>query len=418
MAKLAHERDVLGQYVVDFEERVDMARLRRERLQRLQAEMAKADLGGMVLFDPLDIRYATGRRYPGSYFMRVLFFYVVVPREGAPYVPEEHFDGTPIEGQGSFGEAEFRRQKGSLWDYFPCGRNVEEAARLWGQRIKSHMHELGIAGERLGIDRLDFHGIESLKAQEITLADGRVPFAKARAIKTVDEISLIRQACAVGDVAIARTREAIKPGVTEDKLFSILAATNLEFGGEHMDGRLLTAGGNTNPWTGFAGDRIVRPGDLVAYDLDMAGPMGYFADFSRTYLCGDGKPNEEQLEAYKLAYNFIYGSLDLFKPGMGFQEISQKCPTYPQEYKDQRYPMIAHGDGMSDEWPCIYWPDQSWSGFGTDPEVLEENMVLSIEGLASKSGARESVKLEEQILITADGPEILSQAPFDDRFFD
>jgi Xaa-Pro aminopeptidase len=101
---------------------------------------------------------------------------------------------------------------------------------------------------------------------------------------------------------------------------------------------------------------------------------------------------------------------------MDFREIAEKCPAYPQEYKDQRYPMIAHGDGMSDEWPTIYWPDQSWSGFGNDPDVLEENMVISIEGLASKTGARESVKLEEEVLITANGPEILSKAAFDERF--
>ena len=396
---------------------VNISRLKKERLERLQAEMAKADLGGILLFDPLNIRYATGRRYSGAALMRMFVSYVLVPREGAPFIPEERYGDAPLEGQGGFAESDSRREKGSLWEFFPCGRNVPEAARLWSQRIRYQLNELGIAGERLGVDKLDFHAMESLRVREISVADGRVPMEKARVIKTVDEISLIRQACAIADVAIARTRDAIKPGVTENKLFSILAATNLEFGGEHMDARLLAAGGNTNPWTvKIASDRIVRHGDLVAYDTDMAGPMGYFADISRTYLCGDGRPNKEQLEAYKLAYNFIYESMDLFRPGMNFQEIAEKCPPYPQEYMDQRYPLIAHGDGMSDEWPAIYWPDQSWSGFGNDPDVLEENMVISIEGLASKTGVRESVKLEEQVLITANGPEILSKAPFDERF--
>ena len=71
---------------------------------------------------------------------------------------------------------------------------------------------------------------------------------------------------------------------------------------------------------------------------------------------------------------------------------------------------------MCNEWPTIYWHDQSWSGFGNDPDVLQENMVMSIEGLGSKVGARESVKLEEEVLITANGPELLSKAPFDERF--
>ena len=421
MVKLGHERDLLGQNIVDFDERVDMARLKKERLARLQAQIAKANLGGLLLFDPVNIRYATGHRNAGVFSMRFMLDYAIVPQEGEPHVSSENLDESPVDYNGGYPEAGWRRKKGAFWDFFPCGRNVEEAARLWGEDVKEIMNNLGISGERLGFDKLDFFSMESLRAQEIPLADGRIPLERARAIKTVDEISLIRQACAVADIAITRTRDAIKPGVTEDELFSVLTATNIAFGGEHMDARLLTAGGNTNPWLGSASDRIVRPGDLVAYDTDMAGPMGYFADFSRTYLCpiGDNsvyKPNAEQLEAYKLGYNFIYESMPLFKPGMEFQELAEKCPEYPEEYKNQRYPMISHGAGMSDEWPTIYWPDASWSGFGNDPDVLEEGMVMCIEGLASKEGARESVKLEEEVLITKDGPELLSKAPYDERF--
>ena len=417
MVKVGHEMDLLGQDAVDFEERVNIPRLKKERLERLQQQMAKADLGGLLLFDPLNIRYATGRRDPGGFAMRIFVSYVLVPREGAPYVPQLNYDDTPLDGQSGMVEADWRRRKGSFWDFFPCGRNVEEAARLWGQGVRDQMNQLGIGGERLGVDKLDMFALESLRAQEINLVDGRIPMEKARVIKTVDEISLIRQAVAIADVAVCRTRDAIKPGVTENKLFSILTATNTEFGGEHMDARLLAAGGNTNPWLfRTASDRMVRPGDLVAYDTDMAGPMGYFADISRTYLCGDGKPNKEQLESYKLAYNMIYDNMHLYQPGANFQEISEKYPPLPPDYFNQRYPVIAHGDGMSDEWPAIYWQDASWSGFGNDPDVLEENMVISIEGLASKTGGRESVKLEEEVLITANGPEILSKAPFDERF--
>ncbi len=417
MAKSGHELDLLGQANVDFEERVNIPRLKRERLQRLQAEMAKAGLGGMLFFDPILIRYATGVRYPGIYAMRGMFHYVIVPQEGAPYIPEDHYDETPLEDQGGFAESDRRRKRGSIWEFLPCGRNVPEAARMWGETVREQLTELGIHGERLGIDRLDYYGGEALRVQGITVADGRVPAMKARSIKTVDEIMLIRQACAIADVAITRTRDAIEPGVTENQLFAILTATNLEFGGENMDSRMLASGDNTKPWStkSASSDRMVRPGDLVAYDTDMMGPMGYFADISRTYLCGDGRPNQEQMEAHRLAYDFIYESMELFRPGMSFQEIAEQCPPYPPEYRDQRYEVIAHGAGMCQEWPAIYWPDQSWGGFGNDPEVLEEGMVLSIEGLAAKTGGRESVKLEEQVLITANGPELLSLAPFDER---
>ena len=406
MASSEKKRYLLGQQTVDFESRVDVPRLKKERLARLQKQMAEANLGGMLLFDPVNMRYATGHRASGVAAMRMFMGYSVVPAEGEPVVVSATTD-----------DGSYAVDKGTMWDFFPCGRNVEEAARKWGADVKGLMTQMGFSGQRLGVDKLDFYSMESLRVQEIEVADARVPLEKARAIKTEDEVFLIRQACAIADIAICAVRDAIKPGVTEDELFAIMTYENLKRGGEHMDVRLLATGENTNPWTHLATDRMVMPGELVAYDTDMAGPMGYFADFSRTYLCGTGKPNAEQQEAYKIAYNFIYESLEHFKPGMYFQDIAEKCPELPEEYKYQRYPMIAHGDGMSDEWPCVYWTDQSWSGYGNDPDVLEENMVLSIEGLASKQGAYESVKLEEEVLITKDGPEILSHAPFDERFF-
>ena len=125
---------------------------------------------------------------------------------------------------------------------------------------------------------------------------------------------------------------------------------------------------------------------MVAYDTDMAGPMGYYADISRTYLCGDGRPTQEQLESYKFAYNFIYESMPLFRPGMNFREIAEKCPAYPEEFKDNRYGCIAHGDGMCNEWPSIFWYDHSWSGYESDSDVLEENMVLSVEDWPARPG--------------------------------
>ena len=398
--------DLMGKNAVDFEERINMPRLRKERLERLREQMSLADLGGMILFDPLNIRYATGVRSSGVAGIRMFFQYAVVPLTGEPrVVTAENPDGS------------FALEKGTVWDFFPCGQYVEEASKLWGQRIKSMLGEMGIADARIGVDKLDYFSMDALQTQAITIADARIPLEKARSIKTEDEVSLIRQSCAIADIAICAVRDAIEPGITEDELFAIMTYENISRGGEHMDVRLLATGTNSNPWTHLATDRMVRPGELVAFDTDMCGPFGYFADFSRTYLCGDGSPNDEQQEAYKIAYDFIYESLDLFQPGAAFQEISEKCPELPDAYKLQRYPMIAHGDGMSDEWPCVYCPDQSWSGFGNDDEVLQQNMILSLEGLASKEGGRESVKLEEQILITEGGPEVLSLAPFDERFF-
>jgi Xaa-Pro aminopeptidase len=404
------QRGLVGREIVDYEPRADIARLKRERLARLQGEIGKADLGAILLYDPVNIRYATGTRDSSTvYGLRFYYRYALVPREGRVILfgslPDTLAGDPLIDVRGAV-----------TWDFFPCGRHVEEAARRWAAHLKAALEEGGLARERLGIDRLDFAGFEALRTREIRLADARVPVEKARAIKTQDELTLIRQACAVADVGICAVRDAIRPGVTENELWAIFTATNIRLGGEHTDGRLLCAGGHTNPWYQGASDRLVRDGELVAFDTDMAGPLGYFADVSRTYLCGDRRPTAEQRECYAFAYRFLQESLPLFRPGMSFAEIAEQAPPFPEQFRANRYVVLAHGAGMSDEWPAIYFPDVSWSGFGNDPEVLQENMVICVEALVGTENGRENVKLEEQLIVTARGPEVISLAPYDWRF--
>jgi Xaa-Pro aminopeptidase len=408
MPDSGRERDLVGQQTVDYEPRVDVARLKRERLARLQAEIGRAGLGGVLLYDPVNIRYATGLRDSSAgYGMRHYYRYALVPREGRVLL---------FGGLEDPGDPALEVRPGRSWDFFVCGRNVEEAARRWAAELGSSLDELGIARERIGYDRLDFTGSEALRARQVRLADGRVPIERARAVKTRDELALIRQACAVADVGICAVRDAIRPGVTENELWSIFTATNIRLGGEHTDGRLLAAGGRTNPWYQAASDRMVRDGELVAFDTDMAGPLGYFADVSRTYLCGDRPPTAAQREQYEVAYRFIQDAVPLFQPGAGFREIAEKAPAFPARYRASRYVVLAHGAGMSDEWPAIYFPDTSWSGFGNDPDVLAAGMVMCVEALVAEEGGRESVKLEEQVVVTERGPEVVSLAPYDWRF--
>jgi Xaa-Pro aminopeptidase len=409
-ARHVHQRHLVGQQLVDYEPRVDVARLKRERLARLQAEIGKAGLGAVLLYDPINIRYATGMRDSSTGFgFRYYYRYAIVPGQGRPIL----FGGL---GDTAAGEATVDVREGRTWDFFPCGRNVDQAARRWAEELGATLAELGLAREPVGIDRLDFVGFEALRARPLRLADARVPVERARAIKTPDELTLIRQACAVADVGICAVRDAIRPGVTENELWAIFTATNIRLGGEHTDGRLLAAGDHTNPWYQAASDRMVRDGELVAFDTDMAGPLGYFADVSRTYLCGDRTPTPEQRELYEVGYRFLQESIPLFRAGASFREIGEKAPVYPEKYRANRYVVLAHGAGMSDEWPAIYFPDVSWSGFGNDPDVLQANMVICVEALVGEAGGRQSVKLEEQLIVTERGPEVISLAPHDWRF--
>ena len=406
-----HENDLLGTHVVDFEERVDIERLRRERIQRLQAEMAKQGLGAVLLFDPTNVRYATGTRLMENFGLRFKGRHVLVPVEGKPVL----FNGNELEDV-VLGNNIDRRDAISI-EFWTTGSYTRDNIKKWAGELKSSLKEMGVAGEKVGTDRLDVLTMHALEDNDIQLDDALEPLSMARAIKTVDEIALIKQACAIADVALWEVQQAIVPGVTEDDMFAVMMYINLKYGGERIDDKQMTAGGNTNPWLKRnASDRIIRHGDLVGMDTDMMGPMGYFADISRTYLCGDGRPNEEQLDAYHRAYDFIQESLPLFKPGISFHELAEKAPEVPDEYLANRYPLIAHGDGMSDEWPGIYFLKDDRPEGGTNYEgVLQENMVMSMEASFGRKGGREQVKLEEQLIVTADGPLLISQAPYDER---
>ena len=410
-AKKLHEKDVVGTQVVDFEERVDVRRLRLDRIGRIQAELARANLGGLILFDPINVRYATGTRNFETFLLHLKGRHALIPREGKPILFMPSVTEAPVLGDDVVGRPAFNMDSWRTGSYTP------EATRRWAVEMRALLEEMGIVGEAIGIDKTDVLTIHCLEEQGVTLEDGLMPMNLARAIKTEDELALIRQACAIGDVALAKVQEAIKPGVTENELYATLAYTNLTFGGERTDSKLLCVGGNTNPWLKReASDRLALPGNLVTIDTDMAGPLGYFADISRTYLCGDGGPNEEQDDAYKRAYEFLQQCISLYRAGAGFQEIAEKTPEVPEEYKANRYTILAHGDGMSDEWPAIFFPDRSDTGFGNYPGELEENMIISVESSWGREKGLEQVKLEEQIIITGNAPEVISQAPFDWRF--
>lgn len=410
-AKQMHEKDVVGTQVVDFEERVNVRRLRLERIGRIQAELARAELGGLILFDPINVRYATGTRNFETFFLHLKGRHALIPREGKPILFMPSITEMPVLRDDVIGRPAFNMASWRTADF------MTEATDRWAAEMQDLLSELNIAADPIGMDRADVATIRALEAHGVKLEDGQIPMDLARAIKTQDELVLIKQACAIGDVALAKVQEAIEPGVTENELYATLAYTNLTYGGERTDSKLLCAGGNTNPWLKReASDRLVLPGNLVTIDTDMAGPLGYFADISRTYLCGDGKPSEEQDDAYKHAYEFLQRCLPLYRAGASFREIAEKSPEVPDEYKANRYTILAHGDGMSDEYPAIFFPDRSDTGLGNYPGHLEENMVISVESSWGREDGWEQVKLEEQVIITDNGPEVISQAPFDWRF--
>jgi Xaa-Pro aminopeptidase len=138
------------------------------------------------------------------------------------------------------------------------------------------------------------------------------------------------------------------------------------------------------------------------------GPTGYLADISRTLVCPGAPSTGEQRTLYGIAQEQVLRNIELLEPGMSFQEFGAKCWPVPEQYVPNRYMMMVHGAGLVDEAPTMAYA-ADYADWGYDG-VIEENMVLCVESYIGAVGGHEGVKLEQQVLITADGAVPLSSS--------
>ncbi len=406
LTQAARTTPVVG--MTDTLEMIDLARMRTYRLNRLRAEMKRQDVGGCVLTSVYSIRYATGMRDAGIMQSHIPLSYLFVPAEG----PTVYFDGETGKkiAQGLETIDELGDEAIQI-SYMFAGHRMDEMIERWVNQITALMQRHGGGSTRLGVES-PVPQVAALFADKgLDLVHAHNVIEPARAIKSIEEILCMNYAIAVAEDGMWRMREALRPGITEIELWSHLWKANVEAGGDWIEGRLLAAGDRTNPWLQEASGRIIRPGELVGFDTDMVGPFGYSADVSRTLFCGSGRPSDYQRELYNRAYDEIQHNLDLMRPGMSFREVTEKGFKQPEQFRDQHYSVMAHGIGMSDEWPCIYYPqDEALIYDG----VLKPGMAMCVESYVGEVGGAEGVKLEEQVLITENGYELLSKFPFEE----
>ena len=211
--------------------------------------------------------------------------------------------------------------------------------------------------------------------------------------------------------AVARLREAMRPGVSENELWSVLHQGVIALGGDYIETRLLSSGPRTNPWFQETGGRRLGENELVALDTDVVGCHGYYCDFSRTFHSGPSEPTRQQRELYKVAHEQVHHNIELLRPGVSFQDYSEQAWTIPERFAANRYYLSAHGCGMTGEYPYLYhsldFADSGYDG------VIEAGMTLCVESYIGEQGGHEGVKLEQQLLVTDDGPELLSTFPFE-----
>jgi Xaa-Pro dipeptidase len=280
--------------------------------------------------------------------------------------------------------------------------------------------EHGLADGVIGLDGCSselvlseaFHGkgIKNVKGAQSVMFE-------ARKIKNEDEIACMRLACASAEAAFDDMKQAIRPGIRECDLVGIGMKKLYELGADEVMEFVCSSGPRTNPLHIDYTDRQIRPGDLICIDINGNSYMGYKSCYYRTFSCG--KPTELQKEVYEKTRVMMYAGMKNIKPGNTTADI---CAAWPQSPKHWGYDnwldvsgyALGHGLGLGlHEAPSIFKPATAKS----KPEVLEEGMVIAVEtweGGEDPRYGKFGVRLEEDIVVTKDGYELLTLYPVDE----
>ena len=385
----------------------DLPKMYSYTLGRITEQLKARGLGGILLFDPINIRYATGSQNMQVWTSRNLARAAFVSAQGYVVL----WDFVRCEHLTAHLSNVNERRSGAAALYFSYGDKDNQQAETFAAEITDLMKTHG-CDNRIAIDTTDIATTHALQKARVKILPGQGLMEHARLIKGAEEIKAMRCAVAACELAVGEMETAMKPGLAEVELWSVLHSGNIARGGEWIETRLAASGPRTNPWMQEAGTRCLQKGDLFAFDTDMIGLYGYCCDMSRTWLVGD-KATPEQKDAYRVAHDHVTQNMELMRPGTSWRELSFNGHELPDEYRAQRYCVKMHGTGMCDEFPSIYYPEDYIEG--AFDYHLEPGMVFSVEVYAGKVGGRDGVKLENQVLITQNGYENLTAYPYEDK---
>jgi len=390
----------------------DLQEMRRYRWARLTQHIVDRDYAGLLMFDPLNIRYATDSTNMQLWNAHNPFRAVLLCADG--HMVMWDYKNAPF--LSSFNPLVREVRSGADLFYFDRGDKVDVAADVFANDVRAILSEHAPGNRRLAVDKPMIHGLRALEAQGFTVMEGEEVTEKARSVKGPDEIRAMRCASHACEASVAAMEAFARANVplgqtSEDDIWAVLHAENIRRGGEWIETRLLASGPRTNPWFQECGPRIAQNNEIISFDTDLIGSYGICVDISRSWWIGDARPRPDMIHAMRHAVEHIQTNMEMLKPGVMIPELSANTHVLEDRYQAQKYGCLMHGVGLCDEWPLVAYPDNAVPGAFDYP--LEAGMVLCVEALVGEVGGDFSIKLEDQVLITEDGYENLTRYPFD-----
>ena len=390
----------------------DLQAMRQFRHQRLVDGVNSRSYGALIVFDPLNIRYASDSTNMQLWNTHNPFRALIVCADG--YMVMWDYKNSPFLSE--FNPLVCEQRSGADFFYFDRGDMAHLAAEKFSHEVKDLIIEHGEGNMRLAVDKIMLVGLRALEKQGFEIMDGEELTEKARVIKGPDEIKAMRCASHACETAVWEMETQARNGVpsgnmSENDIWAVLHSENIKRGGEWIETRLLASGPRTNPWFQECGPRLVQNNEIVSFDTDLISSYGICVDISRSWWIGDKAPRPDMISAMQHAHEHILQNMRMLAPGVSMRSLSENCHRLNENYQKQKYGCLMHGVGLCDEWPLIAYPDQLVDG--AFEYQLEPGMVLCVEALVSPVGGDFSIKLEDQVLITENGFENLTKYEFD-----
>ena len=411
----AERSDLSGIVLLDRapeSEGIDLKAVRAYRLGRVRAEMAKRDIAAVILSDPINIRYATGTRNMQVFSMRnAPSRYLLLTAEKSILF---EFTGCLHLADGFETVDEVRPARTA--SFVAAGPAIAEREKVWAAEMADLITSLVGKNVSVGMERMNAGAAIALQNLGFRIVDAQEPVEMARAIKSDEEMKCVRASLRATEIGVGKLRDAIQPGMTENELWSVLHQSIIAQNGDYCETRLLNSGERTNPWFQETSNNTIGKNELIALDTDVVGCHGYYSDFSRTFHSGPDAPSQQQRTLYKVAMEQVHHNMDIIKAGMSFRDYAVQAWDIPEKYYANRYYLSAHGCGMTGEYPYLYhsgdFPDAGYDG------VIETGMTICVESYIGEENGSEGVKLEQQLLVTETGTELLSQFPFEEALME
>lgn len=405
--------------------RIDYAAMHAEKVSRAREQMAAHGLGAIVCLADTNFEYVTNVPMMSGTAQGIGGNrYAVLPEDGRPIAFEE--SDTAYHMQQVLPDyTEVRKAvplpPGGVWAASAPGarRHLEET---FATQIAGLLDELGLAAEPVGIDQNNPTLIGALEAEGLEVSTaGAGALLEARRIKTREEQEHVRKLAGIIDGAFARMAETVRPGVTEREVYGECVKFAIEHG-LTPDGGHLQSGPHTWPKdvTKAASDRLIRPGDTVYADFFNWGCFGYRSCYYRTFSVGPA--SREVREAHDRAVEWLEDAEAAIQPGATTKEVVANWPDEVELWSDRPpyvgtheealstfFNNMGHGIGLSLYEPPFFWHPTSdrW------PQEIEAGMTIAIETQEATPDNSRGVRIEDMLLVTDDGPELLSKWPKD-----